>query len=59
MVFSEANSQKLDYVLSKLLRYEHHAEIYKLALDKQIIPFGLRIKKLHAIKPISEDFSNQ
>ena len=41
MVFPEANSQKLDHLLSKLLRYEHHAEIYKLALDKQIIPFGL------------------
>ena len=59
MVFPEANSQKLDYLFSKLLRYENHAENYKLALEKKIIPFGLRIKKLPAIKPISEDFSNQ
>ena len=36
-----------------------HAENCKLALEKQIIPFGLRIKKLPAIKAISEDFSNQ
>ena len=49
----------LDYLFSKLLRYEHQAENYKLALEKQIMPFGLRIKKLPAIKPISEDFSNQ
>ena len=46
-------------LFSKLLRYEHHAENYKLALEKQIIPFGLRVKNLPAIKPISEDFSNQ
>ena len=43
----------------KLLGYENHAENYKLALEMQIIPFGLRIMKLPAIKPISEDFSNQ
>ena len=49
----------MDYLFSKLLRYEHQAENYKLALEKQIMPFGLRIKKLPAIKPISEDFSNQ
>ena len=59
MVFPEANSQKLDYLFSKLLRYEHHTENYKLTLEKQIIPFGLRIKKLPAIKPILEHFSNQ
>ena len=59
MVFPEANWQRLNYLFSKLLSYEHHAEKYKLALEKQIIPFGLRIKKLPAIKPISEDFSNQ
>ena len=59
MVSPDANSHKLDYLFSKLLRYEHHAENYKLALQKQIIPFGLRIKKLPAIKPISEDFRNQ
>ena len=59
MVFPEPNSQKLDYLFSKLLRYGHHVENYKLALEKQIIPFGLKIKKLPAIKPISEDFCNQ
>ena len=59
MIFPEANSQKLDYLFSKLLRYEHHAINHKLPLEKQIIPFSLRIKKLTAIKPILEDFSNQ
>ena len=59
MVFPEANSQKLDYLFSKLLRYEHHAINHELALEKQIIPFSLRIKRLTAIKPILEDFSNQ
>ena len=57
MVFPEANSKKLDYLFSKLLLYEDHAENDKL--EKQIIPFGLILKKLPAIKPISEDFSNQ
>ena len=32
IVFPEANSKKLDYLFSKLLRYEHYAENYKLAL---------------------------
>ena len=36
-----------------------HAENCKLALEKQIIPFGLRIKKLPAIKPMSDNFSDQ
>ena len=31
MAFPEANSQKLDYLFSKLLGYEHHAENYKVA----------------------------
>ena len=59
MVFAEINSQKLDYLFSMLLRYEHHAENYKLTIVKQIIPFGLRIKNVLAIKPISKDFSNK
>ena len=49
----------MDYLFSTLLRYEHHAENYKLTLVKQIIPFGLRIKKVPAIKPISKDFSHK
>ena len=58
MVLPEVNSQSLDWLFQKLLRYEHHAENYKLALDQQIIPFGLRINKAPAIQPISEDFNN-
>ena len=57
--FQKQTHKKLDYLFRKLLRYEHQADNYKLALEKQIIPVGLRIKKLPAIKPISEDFSNQ
>ena len=34
MVYPEANSQKWNYLFSKLLRHEHHAENYKLALKK-------------------------
>ena len=49
MVFPEINSQKLDYLFRKLLSYQPH----------NIITFGLRIKKLPTIKPISEDFSSQ
>ena len=57
--FQKQTHKKLDYLFRKLLRYEYQADNYKLALEKQIIPVGLRIKKLPAIKPISEDFSNQ
>ena len=59
MVLPEVNSQSLDWLFQKLLRYEHHAENYKLALDQQIIPFGLRINKAPAIQPIFEHFNNQ
>ena len=41
------------------MRYEYHAGNYKLALKKQITRLVLRRKKLPAIKPISEDFSNE
>lgn len=42
-VFAEVNSQKLGHLLSKLLRYDYLAENYKLALQKQAIPFGLTL----------------
>ena len=58
MVLLEVNSQSLDWFFQKLLRYEHYAENYKLAVDQQIIRFGLRISKAPAILPISEDFNN-
>ena len=59
MVFPEANSQNLYYLFSKLLRYEHQTKNYRLAWDKEMIQFGLTIKKLPAIKTISEHFNNQ
>lgn len=43
MVFAEVNSQKLGHLLSKLLRYDYLAENYKLALQKQAIPFGITL----------------
>ena len=58
MIFPKANSQ-LYYLFSKLLRYEHQTENSGLARDKEIIQFGLKIKKIPAIKPISEHFNNQ
>ena len=58
MVLLEVNPRSLDWLFQKLLRYEHHVENYKLALDQQIILFGLRINKAPAIQPISEDFNN-
>ena len=59
MVLPEVNSKSLDWLCEKLLRYEHHAENYKLALDQHIILFGLRLNKAPAIQPISEDFNNE
>ena len=47
------------YIFQKLLQYEHDAENCKLALDQQIIPFGLRINKVPAVQPISEDFNSK
>ena len=41
------------------MHYEYQAGNYKLALKKQIIRLVLGRKKLPAIKPISEDFSNE
>ena len=40
MVLPEVNSQSLEWLFQKLLRYKHHAENYELALDQQIMPFG-------------------
>ena len=58
MVLPEVNSQFLEWLIQNLLRYEHHEENYKLALDQQIILFGLRKNKAPVIQPISENFIN-
>ena len=59
MILPKVNSQYLNWLFQKLLRYEHHGENCKLVSDQQIIPFGLRINEAPAIQLISEDFNNQ
>ena len=46
----------LDYLLQKNYRYEHHLQNYQASLKTGSIPNGLKIKKLPAITPGSEDF---
>ena len=47
----------LDYLLQKNYRYEHHLQNYQTSLNTGLIPNGLKIKKLPAITPVSEDFN--
>ena len=59
IVVAKVNWKYLDWLFQKFLWYEHHVDNYKLALDQQIISFGLRINKAPTIQPISEDLHKQ
>ena len=50
MVFTDG-WQDLNYLFQKIIRDQHDHYNYQESLDKNIIPFGLRIKKPPAIKP--------
>ena len=47
---------KLEHLVQKLIRYQYHDLIYKESLENGLIPKGLKINKLPAIKPVTEEF---
>ena len=53
---NESYTTKLDYLIQKSIRYKHHYENYKESLELNLIPAGLKIKKLPAITPITPNF---
>ena len=48
--------QHLERLLQKSLRYQHHQKNYEKSLETGIIPKGLKVKKVPAFQPVSEDF---
>ena len=48
--------QHLERLLQKSLRYQHHQKNYEKSLETGIILKGLKIKKVPAFHPVSEDF---
>ena len=48
--------QHLERLMQKSLRYQHQQKNYELSLEIGIIPKGLKIKKVPAFQPVSEDF---
>ena len=54
MLYDE--EQHLERLLQKSLRYQHHQKNCEKSLETGIIPKGLKIKKVPAFHPLSEDF---
>ena len=48
--------QQLERLLEKSLRYKHHQQNYEISLETGVTPKGLKLKKLPALKPVSDDF---
>ena len=47
---------KLEHLMQKSIRYQHHHLSYKESLNNGLIPNRLKINKKPAIRPVSEDF---
>ena len=47
---------KLEHLIQKSIRYQHHHLNYKESLENGLISKGLMINKRTAIKPVSENF---
>ena len=56
MVLTEG-TEYLNDLLEKSYRYKHYLQNYQTSLNTGLIPNGLKIKKLPAITPVSEDFN--
>ena len=50
---------KLDHLLQKSIRYKHHYENYKESLELDLIPSGLKIKKLPGHTPVTPNFYSE
>ena len=59
MVFSGGLLLRLDLLLRKSIRYNHHTQNYEGSLFEGIIPTGLKINKKPAFQPISGNFHQQ
>ena len=47
---------KLEHLVLKPIRYQHHHLNFKESLENGLIPKGLKINKQPAIKPVKEEF---
>ena len=47
---------KLEHLVQKSIRYQHHHLNYKESFENGLIPKGLKINKRPALKPVTEDF---
>ena len=47
---------KLEHLVQKSIRYQHHHLNYKKSLENGLIPKGLKNNKQPVIKPVTEDF---
>ena len=43
----------------KLVRLQHHEQVYRTSLEKKIIPRGLRLKKVPSLGKTSTGFRNE
>ena len=59
MKLNDGYTTKLDHLLQKSIRYKHHYENYKESLEFNLIPAGLKIKKLPVIAPVTSSFYSE
>ena len=59
MKLNDGYTTKLDHLLEKSIRYKHHYENYKESLELDLIPAGLKIKKLPALTPVTPNFYSE
>ena len=56
MVFSGGSLSRLDILLQKFTRCNHHQKNYEQNFVEGIVPTGLKLKKGSAFHPVSADF---
>ena len=55
MVLNNGNSY-LNHLFQKSLRYNHHKKNYKISLEEEVIPTGLKLRKDPAFLPVTDGF---
>ena len=55
MIF-DGGTIKLEHLVQKSIRYQHHHLSYKESLENGLMPKGLKINKRPAIKPMTKTF---
>ena len=51
----DGGTTKLEHLVQKLIRYQHHHLNYKESIENGLIPKGLKINKQPTIKPVTKD----